>query len=191
MEAFPVGSHVVIELADERKIAGFIVGGDVREGVVLNATHRDVERIFVVGPMTSASIAQQLKTKNQLWLRTSMLARGHFAGVLAGRDEIERQLQFDAEQDILSQQEEGFDFKELASPIITYINPGAINTMERSEDIMKERELTVSAMEFDATLDDTLELILTEGDENDEREETGEDPVVDGREGRTEAGSAD
>lgn len=192
MEAFPYGSHVVIELGDERKIAGFVVGGNVNEGVVLNATHKDVERVFKIGPVTSASIAEQLKSKKTLWLRTSMLARGHFAGALAERADMEAQLQFDNEQDILEQQEDGFDFKELAAPVVTYVHPGAIMLMERSADILKGAELEQQAEAFDASLDDTLEEILTNGEGEDENEtkEDKDGEELAGREGEAEAGSS-
>ena len=40
METFAVGSHVVIELMDERKIAGYIQGY-TEDGLVLSATHKD------------------------------------------------------------------------------------------------------------------------------------------------------
>lgn len=190
MEAFPYGSHVVIELGDERKIAGFIVGGNVNEGVVLNATHKDVERVFVIGPVTANSIAEQLKAKSSLWLRTSMLARGHFAGVLAGREDVEAQLQFDAEMDILDRQEPGFDFKELAAPIVTYVHPGAITLMERSADILKGSELEQQAAEFGASLSETLEEILTKSEEETKEDDGEVEGVPEGTEEGTDSSSA-
>lgn len=182
MEAFPYGSHVVIELGDERKIAGFIVAGDVNEGVVLSATHKDIERVFQIGPVTAASIVDGLKAKSALGLRARMLMRGHFAGVLAERIDMEAQLQFDAEMDILERQEQGYDFKELTTPVLTYVHPGAITLMERSADILREAELTQEAAVFDASLAATLEEILAKGEEETKEDDDSSEGVPEGTE---------
>lgn len=160
MEAFPIGSHVVIELADERKIAGYLAGGSVDEGVLLQATHKDAELVRHVSTGMKAAIASQLSEKSVWWLRAGMLTRGHFRGVVAGRDQMEAQLQWDIEEDILKQADDGVQFRELSSPVTTYIHPGAIFLMERSEDKNTEAEISL----FDQTLDDALEKMLTEGD---------------------------
>lgn len=189
MEAFPVGSHVVIELADERKIAGHIVDGNVQEGVLLSVTHKDTERIFKIGDSLAHAIADRIKTRKTIALRGAMLVRGHLRGVMSVRDEMEAQLQFDEEADILDRQEDGYDFKEMATPVLTFVNPGAIMLMEKSTDVLREAD----ASNFDATLDDTLEEILTVGEgeetkeEDVESDEGSESTGTVGREGSTEA----
>jgi hypothetical protein len=183
MEAFPIGSHVVIELADERKIAGYLAGGSVEEGVLLQATHKDAELVRHVSAGLKASIADQLAAKNVWWLRAGMLTRGHFRGVVAGREQMEAQLQWDIEEDILKQADDGIQFRALSSPVTTYIHPGAILLMERSEDKNTEAEISL----FDQTLDDALEKMLTEGDET--KEDDGQtDGLPDGSEEGRAAG---
>lgn len=185
MEAFPVGSHVVIELADERKIAGHIVDGNVQEGVLLSVTHKDTERIFKIGDTLAVSIADRIRGKKTVALRGAMLVRGHLRGVLAEREEMEAQLQFDEEADILDRQEDGYDFKEMATPVLTFVNPGAITLMEKSTDVLREME----AATFDAGLDHTLEQILTVGEAEDETKEDkdGREELA-GRDGEAETG---
>lgn len=167
MEAFPVGSHVVIELADERKIAGYLVGGSLEEGVLLRVTHKDSEMIRSVSAGMVAEIASQLAEKKNLWLRTGMALRGHFRGVTAPRASMISQLQFDIERDLLEQSDDGMQFRELSSPVTTYVNPGAIMLMEATADKLREAEISV----FDQTLDTALEQILLEGDEETTKEE--------------------
>ncbi len=184
MEAFPVGSHVVIELADERKLAGYLVDGTVQEGLLLSVTHKDTERIFKISDGLAADIAGSLKGKRTVWLRGGMLARGHLRGVFAEREEMEAQLQFDAEADILDRQEEGYDFKEMATPVLTYVHPGVIMLMEKSTDVLREAE----ASNFDATLDDTLEEILTVGEAETTKEDEDGSEELAGRDGEAETG---
>ena len=191
MEAFPVGSHVVIELADERKIAGYLMDGSVQEGLLLNVTHKDTERIFRVSDELAVDIAGRLGGKKTVLLRGRMLLRGHMRGLFAERDEMEAQLQHDEEADILDRQADGFDFKEMATPVTTYVHPGAILLMEKSTDVLREAD----ASAFDAGLDHTLQEILAKGEDETKEEHDGnagaagtEDTPVAGREdGATEA----
>lgn len=184
MEAFPVGSHVVIELADERKLAGYLVDGTVQEGLLLSVTHKDTERIFKISDGLAADIAGNLKGKRTVLLRGGMLLRGHMRGVFAEREEMEAQLQYDAEADILDRQEEGYDFKEMATPVLTYVHPGVIMLMEKSTDVLREAE----ASNFDATLDDTLEEILTVGEAETTKEDEDGSEELAGRDGEAETG---
>lgn len=184
MEAFPVGSHVVIELMDERKIAGYLVGGSVDEGVLLRATHKDSVMIRKVSEGMVAEIGRQLEGKHGLWLRTSMAVRGHIRGVVAPRASIIAQLQWDIENDLLEQSDDGLQFRELSAPVTTFINPGAIMLMEATADKLLESEISV----FDQTLDAALEQILTAGDEETTKEENDESEELAGRDGETETG---
>jgi hypothetical protein len=191
MEAFPVGSHVMIELADERKIAGYLAGGSIEEGVILRVTHKDSELVRRVSDVMKTAIAADLAGRGVWWLRREMIARGHFRGVLAGRSEMEAQLAWDVERDLLEDAEDGMQFRELSSPVTTYVHPGAIMLMEATADKVQEAEISL----FDQTLDEALEQILTVGEaetkeEDVETEETREVAEDAGREGRTEDGSS-
>lgn len=188
MEAFPIGSHVVIELADDRKIAGYLAGGSVDEGVLLRATHKDAVLVRHVAASMKADIARQLSEKSVWWLRAGMAMRGHFRGVVAGRDHMEAQLQDDIEEDLLRQADDGLQFRELSAPVTTYIHPGAIFLMERSDDKMTEAEVSL----FDQTLDETLEQMLTEGEHEETKEDDGESQGTDRRseDGNTGPGEA-
>lgn len=183
MEAFPLGSHVVIELADDRKIAGYLAGGSVDEGVLLRATHKDAVLVRHVAASMKADIARQLSEKSIWWLRGGMALRGHLRGVLAGRAEMEAQIQDDIEEDLLRQADDGMQFRELSSPVTTYIHPGAILLMERSDDKLTEAEVSL----FDQTLDEALEQMLTEG-EHETKEDIDDDEELAGREGEAETG---
>lgn len=160
METFTVGSHVVIELMDERKIAGYIQGY-TEDGLVLNATHKDAVLVRRVSEGMVADIAAQLQSKNVAWLKGAMLLRGHFGGLLASREDMIDQLQADIEADILEQREDGMQFRELSSPVLTFVSGGAIMLMEDTNDKMKEVEVSI----FDQTLDAALKQILDGGDE--------------------------
>jgi len=177
MEAFPVGSHVVIELMDERKVAGYIRGYS-DDGLLLSATHKDAVMVRKVSAGMSKSIAEQLAEKNGLWLRSAMALRGHFRGVVAGRDAIVAQLQWDVEQDLLEQSDDGMQFRELSAPVLTFVSGGAIMLMEDTDDKIQEAEVSL----FDQTLDVALEQILTDGEETteDEEEENGVKPETEG-----------
>lgn len=185
MEAFPVGSHVVIELADERKIAGYLVGGSLEEGVLLRVTHKDSEMIRNISERMVADIAAQLAGKNDWWLRTGMALRGHFRGVVAPRASMISQLQFDIEADLLEQSDDGVQFRELSSPVMTYVNPGAIMLMEATADKLKEAEISM----FDQTLDTALEQILLEGDEETTKDENETEGIPKGSGRGTEEGT--
>lgn len=156
-----MGSHVVIELLTERKIAGHLQGGSQDEGVLLSVTHKDSELVRRVSDAMVAEIAAQLEAKSIWWLRAAMALRGHFAGVTAPRQSMISQLQYDIEADLLEQSDDGVQFRELKSPVLTYIAPGAIMLMEVTEDKLRESEISV----FDQTLDEALEKILTDGEQ--------------------------
>lgn len=182
MEAFPVGSHVVIELMDERKIAGYLVSGSIEEGVLMKVTHKDSELIRNVSEGTKADIAEQLAGKSVWWLRGGMVMRGHFRGAIAERDIMEMVLQEEIEGDLLEQSDDGMQFRELSSPVLTYVNPGVIMLMEATADKLKEADISV----FDQTLDAALEQILLAGDEEATKEENDESAEHVGREGQPE-----
>jgi AcrR family transcriptional regulator len=174
MEVFPVGSHVVIELMDERKIAGYLVSGSMEDGLVLRVTHKDSALVRRVSETMSADIAGQLRRKNGLWLRANMALRGHFRGVIAGRDAMIAQLQDDIEADILEGAEDGVQFRELSAPVTTFVSAGAIMLMEDTDDKIQEAEVSM----FDQTLDAALLQILESGKQ--EEEETNESTESDG-----------
>lgn len=165
METFTVGNHVVIELMDERKIAGYIQGY-TEDGLVLNVTHKDAVLVRRVSEAMKADIGRQLQSKNAVWLKGAMLLRGHFGGLLASRADMISTLQADIEEDILSQSEDGMQFRELSAPVLTFVSGGAIMLMEDTNDKMQEVEVSI----FDQTLDAALKEILDRGDETTEEE---------------------
>lgn len=165
METFTVGNHVVIELMDERKIAGYIQGY-TEDGLVLNVTHKDAVLVRRVSEAMKADIGRQLQSKNAVWLKGAMLLRGHFGGLLASRADMIYTLQADIEADILSQSEDGMQFRELSAPVLTFVSGGAIMLMEDTNDKMQEVEVSI----FDQTLDAALKEILDRGDETTEEE---------------------
>ena len=183
MEAFPVGSHVVIELADERKIAGYLVGGSLEDGVLLKVTHKDSEMVRSVSAGMVAEIAGQLAGKKNLWLRTGMALRGHVRGIVAPRASMIAQLQWDIERDLLEQSDDGMQFRELSAQVMTFVNPGAIMLMEATADKLAEAEISM----FDQTLDTALEQILLAGDKEATKEEKNGKGLA-GREGEAETG---
>lgn len=170
METFAVGSHVVIELMDDRKIAGYIQGY-TEDGMVLSATHKDAVLVRRVSEDMKADIARQLAGKNVAWLKGAMLLRGHFGGLLASRADMIETLAADIEADLLDQSEDGMQFRELSSPVLTFISGGAIMLMEDTNDKMQEVEVSI----FDQTLDAALKEILERGDETTEEEKDVED----------------
>jgi hypothetical protein len=175
METFTVGSHVVIELMDDRKIAGYIQGY-TEDGLVLSATHKDAVLVRRVSEAMKADIAGQLAGKKMVWLKGAMLLRGHFGGLLASRAHMIDTLQADIEADILDQSEDGMQFRELSAPVLTFISGGAIMLMEDTNDKMQEVEVSI----FDQTLDAALKQILDGGDEETEEVKSDEDEELSG-----------
>lgn len=192
METFEVGSHVVIELLDERKIAGYIQSY-TEDGLVLKVTHKDAVLTRRVSAGMVAEIAGQLAGKSVAWLKGAMLLRGHLVGaVRASRSDMIAVLQDEIESDLLDQSEDGMQFRELSAPVLTFVAGGAIMLMEDTNDKMQEVEVSI----FDQTLDAALKQILDGGDdetkeENDESNGQAKPEGVEdaGRVGEPEAGS--
>jgi hypothetical protein len=185
METFTVGSHVVIELMDDRKIAGYIQGY-TEDGMVLSATHKDAVLTRRLSETMKADIQVQLQGKNVAWLKGAMLLRGHFGGLLASRADMIDQLAADIEADILDQSEDGMQFRELSSPVLTFISGGAIMLMEDTNDKMQEVEVSI----FDQTLDAALKQILDGGDDETEEEKNVEaEELSEGNQGTTGPGT--
>lgn len=159
METFDIGSHVVIELEDNRKLAGYIVGVS-EDGLTLKATHRESVMQRFVGDATKADIKRQLLEKPVWRLRLEMVRCGEILSATKSREAMMGMLQAGAERYLIASHEDGMQFRELAEPVLTFVNSGYIKIMEDTDDKINESEISV----FEQTLDGTLDAILDEGD---------------------------
>lgn len=178
MEAFDIGSHVVIEFEDDRKLAGYILArSDDGAGLFLNATHKESEIKLYVNPSVSEDIRRQLMEKPMRKLRLSAVLNGAPLAALRGRDELVGVLQDIYEDRLLEGRDESPQFRELATPVRMYVNIGYIRFMEDTDDKIMESEVNL----FDQTFETELKVLLDEEDakkEEDAEADAESDEVV-------------
>lgn len=157
MEAFDIGSHVVIEFEDDRKLAGYILArSDDGAGLFLNATHKESEVRLYVNPAASADIRRQLMEKPMRRLRLSAVLNGAPLAALMARDELVDVLQGIYEGRLLEGRDDSPQFRELATPVRMYVNFGYIRYMEDTDDKIMESEVNL----FDQTFESELKTLL-------------------------------
>lgn len=145
---FSVGTHVVIELMDERKIAGFLVGGSLDEGGwYVKATHRDSEVVRSVSEVAAAGIREQLEDNATWRLRVACVLTGNWTHVVSGRELMLDVLFDEVVEDLLSSAEDGIQLRELKTPVMTFVASGAVMTIEDTADRVIESEVNL----FDQT----------------------------------------
>lgn len=158
MEVFPSGSHVVIEMMNEKKIAGYLISV-VDEGVLLDVTHKEAELTRSLSEEARAEIVAEVAKLPSWRLRVAMVARGRLGSVAGKVSAMRERLALDIEMDILSGLDDGMQLRELSSTVTTFINADAINTMEDTADQLREAEISL----FDQTLEASLRRMLDEG----------------------------
>lgn len=157
MDAFDVGSHVVIEFEDDRKLAGYILArSDDGAGLFLNATHKEAEVVYSVSPAASEDIRNALRSQKIARLRLSAVLCGVPLAALLKRDELVDVLVAVQEEKLLEGRDPSPQFRELSSPIRMYVNLGYIRTMEDTDDKILESEVTL----FDQTFESELKVLL-------------------------------
>lgn len=164
MEAFEIGTHVLIELEDTtgvgvgRKIAGFLHGAN-EEGLFIKATHKDVPALYMVSDELREDTRKKLKEATWLGLKLELLERRELPALLKGRAWVEEYLTALHLQELIEAklEEKPFMFKELNVPVLTYVGAHRIALMEASDDVTDDYDVTVSAAGLDAELPDLLE----------------------------------
>lgn len=159
METFDVGNHVVIELDDERKLAGYIVGL-TEDGLLLKATHKECAMVRTVSPVVSADIRRQLNEKPMRTLVVAMVLNGRIGSIGLGRDRMVEIMAGVIEADLIARKDDGVQLRELANPVLTFVNFGFVKLMEDTEDRMVETEISV----FNQTMDSAIEKLLKDAD---------------------------
>lgn len=156
MEAFDIGSHVLIELDDTRRVAGYIVSV-AEDGFVLKVTHKDMPAVHMVSERLSAKIRDDLDAVAWPFLVASLLSRREYASVGKKARMVEALAERE-ESDLIAKNNEvkPLTFHELAVPVLTYINGGAILMMESSDDVMEDMEVTKFTETIDSELEDLL-----------------------------------
>lgn len=151
METFDVGNHVVIELDDERKIAGYIVGL-TEDGLLLKATHKECAMVRTLAPAVSADILRQLNEKPVRTLVVAMVLNGKIGSIGLGRDRMVEILAGIIERDLIARKDDGVQLRELANPVLTFVNFGFVKIMEDTEDRVLESEISVFKQTMDADI---------------------------------------
>lgn len=158
MESFDIGNHVVIELDDDRKIAGYIVGvTDDGSGIMLKATHKEMAMIRYMNPLVSEDIHRQLMAKPMRTLRLAAVLNGKPLAVLQGRAELVALIQGLYEARIIAAKDDGVKLRELAVPVLTFVNTGFVKLMEDTDDKLTESEVSSFNQTFESELKDLLD----------------------------------
>lgn len=155
MENFELGNHVVIELVDERKLAGYLVSVE-DDGLILKVTHKDMEMIRTLSYVTKAAIESELARWPGIRLRLSAVLHGKPGAALFGRGALESIMYAEIEQDILASKDDGMQLREMHEPVLTFMSYGMIALMEATDDKLLDAEIT----KFDSALDGTIQEIL-------------------------------
>ena len=173
---FSVGTHIMIELMDERKIAGYLIGGSLEEGgLFLSATHKESEMTYGVSDEASDDIVRQLREHKGWKLRVAGVLSGHPLAALGSRDELIGVLHDDVVAKLVENADDGLRMRELANPVVTFVNAGAVlmieNTLDRAieSDVRKFDQDSGKSSELEKVLDEILVKDL-----NDKEEDNGE-----------------
>jgi len=156
---FAVGTHVLIELVSDRKIAGTLVGGSLEAGGWLVAvTHKESEVVRSVPASMDESIREDLG-RVPLWrLRASCVLTGNLGAAFATRAIMETVMHERVVEDILAAADDGVQMRSLASPVMTFVSSMAVETMESTVD--RAIEYDVSRFDQDTSRSAALEAEL-------------------------------
>jgi hypothetical protein len=169
MESFDIGNHVVIELDDDRKLAGYIVGvSDDGSGIILKATHKEMAMIRYINPLVSKDIRRQLMAKPMRTLRLAAVLNGKPLAALGGREELVSLIQGVYEARVIAEKDDGVRLRELSTPVLTFVNTDFIKLMEDTDDKLTESEVST----FNQTFESELKDLLDKADEETTKEET-------------------
>lgn len=158
MESFDIGNHVVIEMDDDRKIAGYVVGmTEDGSGIMLKATHKEIAMLRYVNPEVSADIRRQLMDKPMMRLRLSAVLSGVPLAVFSKREELVDVLQDIYETGLIESRDDGVRLRELSMPVLTFINTGFIKIIEDTDDKLTEAEVSVFNQTFDIEMKNLLD----------------------------------
>lgn len=166
MEAFEIGKHVIIELADERKIAGYLTGV-TEDSVYLKATHKDAELDWQISDETVEHLTAYYHSRSTVWLTAQLVLEKQFNALISSRNAKIAVLLDCALGQLREQLDDGMQMRELAIPVSMYIARNAIATATDTDELMQENEVSI----FDQTLEASLRKML----EKDQEEETEED----------------
>lgn len=187
MEAFEVGSHVLIELEDTtgrghgRKVAGFI-HGVTEDGLVLKVTNRDIPAMYSVSDEQREATRKKIDEGNLVGLKLELLRRGEYPALLKGRKALVDYLTDLACEELIEEayEKKPFTFYEYKIPVLTYIGAHGIALMEASEDVADDLDVTLSSAGLDAEIPELLdgkipprvsdEKVLDEVDGNEEEQ---------------------
>jgi hypothetical protein len=157
MESFDIGSHVLIELDDTRRVAGYIVSV-ADEGFVLKVTHKDLPAVHTISERLGAKIRDELDAVPMVFLAASLISRRMYASVGKKGRMVEALAEME-EADLIARTSEAkpLTFHELSVPVLTFVNGGAILMMESSDDVLEDMEV----MKFNESVDSDLEELLS------------------------------
>lgn len=140
MESFDVGSHVMVELENDRRLWGYLISvGD--DGMIFKVTHREMEVLRKVSDASSLSIAAELTSMPLVKLRLIAAFQGQWRLLGLSRARLVEAVQVEMEKRMVEDRDDGMQLRELSVPVLTFVAYGVLRTMEASEDRMVEAEL--------------------------------------------------
>lgn len=160
MESFEIGNHVLIELDDSRRMAGFLER-ITEDGFILKVTHRDMPTMHMISERLSASIRDDLDAVPRVLLVAALLSRKLYTSV--GRKSVMVETLAELQEAELiekNREAQPTTFHELSVPVLTYINGGAVLLMEDSDDVLEDMTVAQKVAEFNGSVDAGLEEIL-------------------------------
>lgn len=160
-QGFGAGMHVLVELENGRRIAGYILGWS-EDGLYLNATHRESQVVLEVSDTFRADMTQALDALPVMKLRKYAVKSGAVFLALRGRTALTWGLIKIAEKEVVDMAgtPSGVSLRELSVPVMTWISSDSMSVIESTEDTMVESGV--------ADLDSVLNQVLGEAKNKEE-----------------------
>lgn len=135
---FVPGTHVLVEMVNERRLAGNVIGWTPDGGMYLSATHRESRMIRTVSDEFREEIRGTLDGMSTGKLRKVAVRSGMFWLVVLNRKRLTDALVKQVEREVLEDAEDGVRLRELSVPVKMFVDGGSISTIESTEDALVE-----------------------------------------------------
>lgn len=163
MEAFELGTHVLIELDDSRRLAGYLMQVN-DEGFIVKVTHKDMPTAHMVSELLSASIRDDLDKVPLVLLAKTLWDAGAYASIGKRARMVEAVAVMEEERLVEKNREaKPTMFHELSVPVMTFVAGGAVYMMEDSDDVLEDMEFDRKVGQFNSEVEAGIEAILKDG----------------------------
>lgn len=163
MEAFELGTHVLIELSNSRRIAGYLMQVN-DEGFIVKVTHKDMPTKHGVSELLSAKIRDDLDRVPRVLLAKTLWDAGEYTSIGKRAVMVEAVARL-KEAALIEENQEANPvvFHELSVPVMTFISGGTIDLMEDSDDVLEEMTVHSAVEQFNSEVDAEIEKLMDGG----------------------------